>query len=71
MEDLEDEEVDGGDGVEQPLAPGVLLLVTGELDGIGGQVVGEVLPESIQDGDNTRRQHGRAPSGVSVGESNH
>ncbi len=62
VEDLEQEQVDGGDRVEDAIAPGVFLLLARLLDGLGGEFGGEVLPESAEDGDDTRR-HGRAPSG--------
>ena len=49
-------------GIEQPLAPGVLLLLACPLDGVGRKFGGEVLLEAAQDGDDTW-QHGRAPWG--------
>src|SRR5207302_6395921 len=65
VEDLEQEEIDRGGRVEDPLAPGVFGLAAGLLDGLHGQVGGDVLAQSAEDGDDTRR-HGRAPSGTSV-----
>jgi hypothetical protein len=66
VEDLEQEEVDGGDRVEEATAPGVALLAAGVLDGLGGQVGGLVLSEALQDGQDARR-HRRAPSEDSGG----
>jgi hypothetical protein len=60
VEDLEDEQVDGRHRVENPVTPGIFLLPAGSLDGVGGEIGGEVLPETAQDGDDTWR-HGRAP----------
>ena len=59
MEDLEDEPVERGHGIEQPLAPGVFLLLACPLDGIGRKFGREVWLEAAQDGDDTW-QHGRA-----------
>ena len=60
MEDLEDEQVERGHGIEQPLAPGVFLLLACPLDGVGRKFGGEVLLEAAQDGDDTW-QHGVRP----------
>src|SRR5215471_20608939 len=48
VEDLEEEQGDGGDRVEEPLAPGVALLAAGVLDGRGSQEVGLVLSEAVE-----------------------
>jgi hypothetical protein len=53
VKDLEEEEVDGGHGVEHAAAPGVGFLLACPLDGVGGKLVGEDLPETAQDGDDT------------------
>ena len=53
VKDLEDEQVDGGHGVEHSLPPGVFFLLACLLDGVGGDFVGEVLLETAQDGDDT------------------
>ena len=62
VEDLQEEQIDGGHRVENPLAPGVFLLLASPLDGVGRKFVGEVLLETPQDSDDTQR-HGRDPSG--------
>jgi hypothetical protein len=65
VEDLEQEEVDRGGRVEDPPAPGVVALATRLLDGFLGQSGGDILAQSVEDGDDTRR-HGRAPSRTRV-----
>ena len=61
VKDLKDVQVHGGDRVEDPVAPGILLLLACLLDSLGGKFMAEVLPETAQNGDDTWR-HGRAPS---------
>ncbi len=58
VEDLEQEEVDGGDRVEGPSSPAIVFAAAGVGDGVGGEAVGEVLPESVEGGDHTRRDGG-------------
>jgi hypothetical protein len=61
VEDLEHEEPDGGGGVEEPFPPEVIDLLSAGFDGFPGQIGGDVLAQSAQDG-NATRWHGRAPS---------
>ena len=61
VEDLEQEEVDGGGGVEDACPPAVVDLAARLLDRLPGQAGGEVLAQASEDGDDTRR-HGRAPA---------
>src|SRR5262249_2111322 len=61
VEDLEHEEPDGGGRVEDAVAPGVVDVTAALLDGLSGDRGGDVLAQSAEDGDDTRR-HGRAPS---------
>ena len=66
VEDLEQEEIDGGRGVEDASPPRVAGLTAGRFDGFSGQAGGDVLAQSVEDGDDTRR-HGRTPFGNGVG----
>jgi hypothetical protein len=66
VKDLHQEEVDRRNRVEDALPPGVLLVVAGGFDRVGGQAGGEVLAQSAQDGEDAVR-HGRAPCGSNVG----
>src|SRR5262249_42213416 len=57
VEDLEQEEVDGGRRVEDALAPAMLGLAAGFSDRLPGQSGGDVLAQAVEDGDDARR-HG-------------
>jgi hypothetical protein len=66
VEDLREEQGDGGDRAEPPLAPAMMLVAAGLANRLGAQAGGEVLAQSRQDGEDPWR-HGRAPSGTGVG----
>jgi hypothetical protein len=66
VEDLEQEEVDGGDRIQEAAPPGVLLLAASVLDGLRGQMGGRVLSQAFQDGQDAW-WHERAPSGGRLG----
>ena len=59
-------DADGGGGVEEAFPPGMVHLTAALFDRLLGQSGGDVLAQSAQDGDDTRR-HGRGPSGTRVG----
>ena len=61
VEDLEEEQVDGGDGVEDAVAPAVADGAAGVADGVGAEAGGEVLPQPFGDGLEAMG-HGGAPS---------
>ena len=63
VEDLEEEQVDGRDGAEEPFAPGIVLLTAGGFDGFGGQTLGRGLLQPVENGDDAR-WHGRTPCGT-------
>jgi len=66
VEDLEQEEVEGGGGVEDSSPPAMSHLMAPLLDRLLGQSGGDVLAQTLQDGDDTRR-HGRAPDSTCAG----
>ena len=61
VKDLKDKQIDGRHRIEHPLAPRVFLLPTCLLDRLARKPVGEVLPDTAQDGDNPYRR-GKTPS---------
>ena len=60
VEDLEEEEHDGGDGVEFAMAPPMARLLTGGSDRFGAEDLGEVLAQPVEDRQDACG-HGRAP----------
>jgi hypothetical protein len=61
VEDLEQEQVDGRDGVERPPSPAMADGLTGVGDRPRAEPGGEVLPEASEDGSEPRWHGGLRP----------
>jgi hypothetical protein len=65
VEDLEQEQVDGGDRIEDAVAPAMADGLAGVGDGLGAEAGGEVLPEACEDGSESGG-HGGGSVGCAV-----